>query len=62
MLPAGLWTCVSQDWTPQIGDPEATGWLTVLAYLVCNSTWTLAQAAVVTRWFPTPGTPAAARA
>ena len=37
MLPAGLWTCVSQDWTPQIGDPEATGWLTVLAYLVCTA-------------------------
>ncbi len=26
-----------------------------------NSTWTLAQSAVITRWFPTPGTPAAAR-
>lgn len=36
MWPAGLWTCVSQDWTPQIGDPEATGWLTVIAYLVCT--------------------------
>lgn len=35
MWPAGLWTCVSQDWTPQIGDPEATGWLTVAAYLIC---------------------------
>jgi YidC/Oxa1 family membrane protein insertase len=34
----------------------------LLAYMVCSSTWTLAQSAVVTRWFPTPGTPAATRA
>ena len=34
----------------------------LLTYMVCSSTWTLAQSAVVTRWFPTPGTPAAARA
>lgn len=34
----------------------------LLAYWVCNSAWTLAQAAVIWRWFPTPGTPAAARA
>ena len=34
----------------------------LLTYMVCNSTWTLAQSAVVTRWFPTPGSPAAARA
>jgi YidC/Oxa1 family membrane protein insertase len=34
----------------------------LLAYWVCNSTWTLAQSAVVRRWFPTPGSPAAARA
>ena len=33
----------------------------LVAYWVCNSTWTLAQSAVITRWFPTPGTPAAAR-
>jgi YidC/Oxa1 family membrane protein insertase len=33
----------------------------LLAYWVCNSTWTLAQSAVVWRWFPTPGSPAAAR-
>jgi YidC/Oxa1 family membrane protein insertase len=33
----------------------------LLVYWVCGSTWTLAQSAVVTRWFPTPGTPAAAR-
>lgn len=31
----GLWGCVAQGWTPRIGDPEATGWLTVLAYLLC---------------------------
>ena len=33
----------------------------LLVYWVCNSTWTLAQSAVVTRWFPTPGSPAATR-
>ena len=34
--------------------------VTLLAYWVCNSGWTLAQSAVVARWFPTPGTAAAA--
>ncbi|MBI4939975.1 MAG: YidC/Oxa1 family membrane protein insertase [Actinobacteria bacterium] len=34
----------------------------LLVYWVCNALWTLAQQAVVTRWFPTPGSPAAARA
>jgi YidC/Oxa1 family membrane protein insertase len=33
----------------------------LLVYWVCNSTWTLGQSAVVWRWFPTPGSPAAAR-
>ena len=33
----------------------------LLVYWVCNSTWTLTQSAVITRWFPTPGAPAAAR-
>lgn len=33
----------------------------LLAYWVCNGLWTLGQSAVVYRWFPTPGTPAAAR-
>jgi YidC/Oxa1 family membrane protein insertase len=33
----------------------------LLAYWVCNSVWTLAQAAVIWRWFPTPGSPAARR-
>jgi YidC/Oxa1 family membrane protein insertase len=32
----------------------------LLVYWVVNSTWTLGQTAVITRWFPTPGTPAAA--
>jgi YidC/Oxa1 family membrane protein insertase len=32
----------------------------LLVYWVCSSTWTLGQTAVVVRWFPTPGTPAAA--
>lgn len=33
----------------------------VLVYWLCNATWTLGQTAVITRWFPTPGTPAAQR-
>ena len=33
----------------------------VLDHWVCSSTWTLAQTAVVVRWFPTPGTAAAER-
>ena len=34
----------------------------LLAYWVCSSAWTLGQAAVIRRWFPTPGSPAAGRA
>ena len=34
----------------------------LLCYWVCNSTWTMAQTAVIWRWFPTPGSPAARRA
>jgi YidC/Oxa1 family membrane protein insertase len=34
----------------------------LLVYWVCNALWTLGQSAVVWRWFPTPGSPAAARA
>jgi len=34
--------------------------LALLVYWVCNSTWTLAQSAIACRWFPTPGSPAAA--
>ena len=33
----------------------------LLVYWVCSSTWTLGQSAAVARWWPTPGTPAAAR-
>jgi YidC/Oxa1 family membrane protein insertase len=33
----------------------------LLCYWVCNSLWTLAQSAVIWRWFPTPGSPAARR-
>lgn len=33
----------------------------LLCYWVCNSLWTLGQTAVIWRWFPTPGSPAAAR-
>ena len=31
----------------------------LLAYWICNSAWTLLQSAVIRRWFPTPGSPAA---
>ncbi len=34
----------------------------LLVYWVCNAVWTLGQSAVVWRWFPTPGSPAAGRA
>ena len=27
--------CVSDQWSPQIGDPTITGWATVVAYAVC---------------------------
>ncbi|GAA4726652.1 hypothetical protein GCM10023350_06760 [Nocardioides endophyticus] len=33
----------------------------LLVYWVCNSVWTLGQSAIVWRWFPTPGSPAACR-
>ncbi|QDP96830.1 membrane protein insertase YidC [Microlunatus elymi] len=33
----------------------------LLIYWVINSAWTLGQSAVIWRWFPTPGSPAAAR-
>jgi YidC/Oxa1 family membrane protein insertase len=33
----------------------------LLVYWVVNSSWTLGQSAVIARWFPTPGSPAAAR-
>jgi YidC/Oxa1 family membrane protein insertase len=36
--------------------------MTLLVYWICNAAWTLGQSAVVWRWFPTPGSPAAARA
>lgn len=29
-----LQACVAERWTPQIGDPNVTGWLTVIFYLV----------------------------
>lgn len=32
----------------------------LLAYWVCNAVWTLGQSAVIWRWFPTPGSAAAA--
>jgi len=47
-----------------VGLLVAAGFVPValLVYWVVNSSWTLAQAAVITRWFPTPGSPAAAAA
>lgn len=33
----------------------------LLAYWVCNSAWTLGQAAVIRRWFPTSGSPTPGR-
>lgn len=30
-----LRVCVGASWSPQIGDPNVTGWLTVLAYALC---------------------------
>ncbi len=33
----------------------------LLVYWVCSAVWTLGQSAVVWRWFPTPGSPAATR-
>lgn len=35
--------------------------LALLVYWVCNGLWTAVQAAVIHRWFPTPGSPAAQR-
>ncbi|WP_244242392.1 YidC/Oxa1 family membrane protein insertase [Nocardioides seonyuensis] len=35
--------------------------LALLTYWVCNSAWTMGQSAVISHWFPTPGTPAANR-
>ncbi|WP_245155540.1 hypothetical protein [Paracoccus ravus] len=34
---AALRACVARDWTPRIGDPEITGWLTVIFYLLCSA-------------------------
>ena len=34
----------------------------LLVYWIVNSSWTLGQTAVIVRWFPTPGSPVAARA
>lgn len=46
-----------------VGLVAAGGFVPValLVYWVCNATWTLGQSAVVWRWFPTPGSPAATR-
>lgn len=31
----GIWVCFFNGWHPAIGDPDVTGWLTVLSYLIC---------------------------
>jgi YidC/Oxa1 family membrane protein insertase len=36
--------------------------LALLVYWVISGLWTAGQAAVIHRWFPTPGSPAAERA
>lgn len=33
----------------------------LLVYWLCNAVWTFGQSAVIWRWFPTPGSPAAVR-
>nr|WP_245916947.1 hypothetical protein [Nocardioides gansuensis] len=33
--------------------------LAMLVYWTCNALWTCGQSAVICRWFPTPGSPAA---
>ena len=35
--------------------------LALLVYWVCSQAWTFGQTAVIVRWYPTPGTAAAAR-
>ncbi|WP_041527493.1 hypothetical protein [Paracoccus aminophilus] len=35
MTPATWWGCIGYGWTPEIGDPNIWGWLTVLSYLIC---------------------------
>lgn len=35
MQQQSLIACVFERWRPEIGDPELTGWLTVLIYLLC---------------------------
>lgn len=35
MSVAELTGCVSAHWSPEIGDPNVTGWLTVASYLIC---------------------------
>lgn len=34
----------------------------LLAYWACNNLWTLGQSAIIARWWPTPGSPAAGSA
>jgi hypothetical protein len=33
---SGLLECLFADWSPTIGDPTATGWITVVAYLAAS--------------------------
>ena len=48
---------------PALGMLVAGGVVTaeLVTYWVCNALWTFGQSAVVWRWFPTPGSPAATR-
>ena len=54
----------AQQWMPALsaaGLLVAGGFVPValLAYWLCSSLWTMGQSAIVRRWFPTPGSPAA---
>jgi YidC/Oxa1 family membrane protein insertase len=56
----------AQQWMPALsalGLIVAGGLVPIalLVYWVSNSLWTLTQSAVIMRWFPTPGSPAAGR-
>lgn len=33
---SGLFDCIFTDWSPTIGDPTLTGWVTVVAYLAAS--------------------------
>lgn len=44
-----VWACVTGEWKPEIGDPNLTGWLTVLSYLICFGLAAIVSARIYTR-------------